>query len=780
MPLSNKRRRISPGVFRQVQHSQQKSTENEVDIDFEFHSSGSDNRVEVDLTTHDNAVVELTPKTFKKQVAASKKTRSSGNKTFKSKRKQTTLTSLAESTSKRKLNLTAKRKYEPSTTKRGSTINEGDGTKTSNYHNTQIETVNDNIDDDDGDDDDDDPIVEDDDLVYEPRSVKERSKNATKHESPNTQFLHKVPLTFSKSVSRHQTLEEQSSDLELNQMLMKSDQSGSTPTKLESRSSQSVELWVEKYAPKGFSSIALHKKKYQDVKDWFESVFSGRLKQRVLLLCGPAGTSKTALLSVLSRELNFDIIEWTNPGSVADYEPGTEYMSLSGLFSDFLAKSQAFSAADMTTEVLENEDVFDIRASTLRMRKRRVILIEDIPSVLFTVSQAQRAFLDAIAVFLNASAPHSPPMVIVISELDPRDDSSGLSTFSADSILGRDITHHPMLTKLQFNPVNKTLITRTLRDIATQEGFILEQFKRRNKNTLNKGVDEVIGGLAELGDIRSAINAFQWWATTGAKVDSCGRETYLELFHAVGKILYNKSDAVGDITVEDAILQSVPVSSLVPSLFENYPPSCGEASQLEACSSLLSDSDLLLAVGGTVGRRMTEIGDGVSTNLAHCGAEVAIRGIMCSLSPPPIVRKPVSIEDFVRFSDDSTNCRSKSLSTSPHTSSLCRSMSYYVYKKQQLLTAEVIRYMSFKRAGIETCALSTYETASDYIASTAFWEALSKKDEWIRQLGGQYNRFNLTFDDDHDRNTIKDVSLDQMYESVSDLILQDDDIEDSG
>ncbi|KAK9352108.1 Rad17 cell cycle checkpoint protein-domain-containing protein [Lipomyces doorenjongii] len=553
------------------------------------------------------------------------------------------------------------------------------------------------------------------------------------------------------------------------------------------------ELWVEKYSPADCVSLALHKRKYEDVREWLSDVFAGRLKQRALVLAGPAGTSKTAALNALSRELNFDIMEWTNPSTPMVSEPGEGFVTFSSMFSDFLTKAQQFGSTASTTAHNEypDEEVFDLRSSALETRRNRIILLEDFPSILTTSHAARRYFLDSIEAYVCSDILSSPPMVFVISEIEARDDLNvgSDSSFSAQHILGRDLMAHPRMARIQFNPVNKTLMSRVLRDIAAKEGLIST---KKSSSTMSADTNRIIAELAQLGDVRSGINALQWWATTGGAYMPTGRETYLAYFQAVGKVLYNKPDSVSDIPVEDAVLQAIPISSLVPTLFENYPGSCVDMEELVSCSAALSDSDVLLssqAFSRMSGRQNASegTGEGMLLDCGISGAHVAIRGLMCGLRRP-VTRQNVSIKDFARHDRKPSSSFTSRSGISAH--SMSKPLGYQLFKRQQEVLTDVARYCAFTKLGVSGDvsggAMSMSETAVMYMRWTAFWEALIKKDDQLRRIGGQYNGFTLNVDDDDVEtsnksksepfNPINDALLNG---SISSLMLSDDDIEES-
>ncbi|KAJ1565753.1 Cell cycle checkpoint protein rad17 [Nowakowskiella sp. JEL0078] len=74
------------------------------------------------------------------------------------------------------------------------------------------------------------------------------------------------------------------------------------------------DLWVDKYKPTSENELAIHRKKLQEVKTWLISAFSsGNKKDKLLVLTGPTGSGKTAVIEVLSKELNFEVVQWINP-----------------------------------------------------------------------------------------------------------------------------------------------------------------------------------------------------------------------------------------------------------------------------------------------------------------------------------------------------------------------------------------------------------------------------------------------------------------------------------
>ncbi|KAK7207227.1 Rad17 cell cycle checkpoint protein-domain-containing protein [Myxozyma melibiosi] len=512
-------------------------------------------------------------------------------------------------------------------------------------------------------------------------------------------------------------------------------------------------LWTEKYTPRDSSTIALHNRKYKDVKTWLELALSGRLPQRVLVLAGPPGSSKTAAISVLARELDFDIVEWTEPPSL-DYDSGIGYESMSSRFAEFLAGIQQFGFAQTAAVDDEEEEmVFDLRSSAVKERKK-VVVIEDIPSAVLTNKDFRAKFVEAVSAYIYSDTRSSPPLIFIISEIDQKEDSLSArqSAFTADNILGREIMSNLRLAKIQFNPVNMSLVTRSLKEIAVKEGLM--SGKKSDKSRSNAKVIELISTLAELGDIRSAINALQMWAVSRGEFLPSIRDSNMEIFHAVGKVIYNKTDNETDPnTLIETISQSVTTSQFIGTVFENYPPSCPTPSMLESCSHQLSDADLFYATSSSGFHRTARIASRYASRSDSNMEEdliasiIAARGVMNSLPPQPISRIAVSIKDFV--SPLAGGGRKRNWSSlggkdgGSTSNQICMPLEYSVYKRQSTLLPEIQSIQATRKVhpdgDVVGGALSAFENRSQFMTETCFWSALIAKDSKLRRLGGEYS-----------------------------------------
>ncbi|KAJ5602179.1 hypothetical protein N7510_011713 [Penicillium lagena] len=479
-----------------------------------------------------------------------------------------------------------------------------------------------------------------------------------------------------------------------------------SPATKSSTTSLSIELdgrpWAQRFAPSNLDELAVHKRKVSDVQKWLEDVFAGRRPQRLLVLRGVAGCGKTTTVSLLSASLGFDVIEWKNPPT-SDYA-ARDYVSASAQFEEFLTRGDKFGGLDLegaTNAALEED-------RTGNASPRRVLLIEEFPAMNRS-STSLSAFRASLQRYLAASArPRSnnarendglahPPIVIIVSETLLSSTSLMTENLTVHRLLGPNLYHHPGTTIIDFNKIAPTLMQKALQSI-------LEKEARSSKRAQIPG-PAVLDRISEIGDIRSAISSLEFLCLKGDGAGKWGgnlatkmkkstrgqvaltpmeqeslktisqREASLGMFHAVGKIVYNKRedksllqdptvalppppahlrhyrrDKVSQVSVNELIDETgTDISTFISALHENYPPSCEGHSftdSMNDCIEALSDSDLLSidrrSVQGAragVGTGATYISGGIDLlRQDEIGFQVAARGLLFAL-PYPVNRK---------------------------------------------------------------------------------------------------------------------------------------------
>ncbi|KUM61168.1 hypothetical protein ACN42_g5947 [Penicillium freii] len=454
--------------------------------------------------------------------------------------------------------------------------------------------------------------------------------------------------------------------------------------------------WAQRFAPANLGELAVHKKKVSDVQHWLEDAFAGRRSERLLVLRGPAGSGKTTTVSLLSESLGYDIVEWKNP-PVSEFG-ARDYQSVSAHFEEFLGRGDKFGGLD-----LENTSEIDPKKEE-RSRDQRILLIEEFPTVLGRASSALTAFRTSLQRYLAASTNDNargnsglnhPPIVIIVSETLLGSASSISDNLTVHRLLGPMIYNHPGTTILDFNSIAPTFMHKALRTILDREA--------RNSRRVQIPGPGVIDSISEIGDIRSAISSLEFlclkgddtgrWGGSVAKTKKARgevaltamekeslkmitqREASLGMFHAVGKIVYNKrmdpSLIEGDVEilppppnylrhyarpkasqvlVNDLVDETgTDISTFISALHENYIPSCDGDNFTDCfndCIDALSDSDILSAdhrsgqgARAGIGTGTTSFGSGVDVlRQEEMSFQVAARGLLFAL-PYPVKRR---------------------------------------------------------------------------------------------------------------------------------------------
>lgn len=441
--------------------------------------------------------------------------------------------------------------------------------------------------------------------------------------------------------------------------------------------------------------------------------------KRLLVLKGPSGAGKTATVFALCNSMGIDISEWKNPAGT-DFS-SESYISLASQFEEFLGRSGKFSSLEFVSGSLDHSrepSVIELESEFIR---KKIILIEEFPNTFTSTSTALKSFRSSITKYLAASRPSMrilsvsstqtdlpesfSPVVMIMTEANFTSTSASNDTFSAHRLLGPEILNHPLVSVIEFNPIAPTYITKALDLVIKKEA--------RHSGRRRIPGPSVIKNLGETGDIRSAIGSLEFLCLRGEDWDDWGgsvagrakkgassssaltkmeketlemvtqRETSLGIFHAVGKVVYNKREEVeveiinsnqelptqlpshpphqtklqiSQVSLDQLIDESgTDTSTFIAALHENYVLSChGTAftDSLNGCLDALSDSDILSSdrrgrfnssfVSGGFGRSSYQ-GDAASDALRQDDIcfHVAARGILFAL-PCPVQRRAAS------------------------------------------------------------------------------------------------------------------------------------------
>ena len=404
--------------------------------------------------------------------------------------------------------------------------------------------------------------------------------------------------------------------------------------------------------------------------------------------------------------MDFELSEWRNPvGSEISSEG---YRSMSAQFEEFLGRSSKFGGLELTDSA-GDERVVSLPGSDSdgKSTRRKVILLEDFPNTFLSTSSVLKAFRSSIVQFLATNTPsmgamfskeeaffeNITPVVMIITETRLDSTTAASDSFTAHRLLGADILGHPGVSTIEFNPIAPTLLTKALDLICQKEA--------RHSGRRRKLGPSLLKRLGEVGDVRSAIGSLEFLCIRGEDGDDWDgrvasrtkrganalsavtkiekqaleidtqRESSLGLFHAVGRVVYNKrGDFIRNDPYEEPLVQppnhmpeharlripqvsvdqlinetGTDTNTFVAALHENYVMSCEGTNFIESlngCLGALSDSDLLLSPQGRgfgdFGGRSFQGAASDSLRQDEIAFQLAVRGLLFAL-PDPVKRR---------------------------------------------------------------------------------------------------------------------------------------------
>ena len=393
---------------------------------------------------------------------------------------------------------------------------------------------------------------------------------------------------------------------------------------------------------------------------------------------------------------------------------------MSAQFEDFLGRSGRFGSLDIFSGTgMDDAIPGQTVVATSTADRKNIVLLEEFPNTFTRSSTALDSFRSALLHYLGVTtaslndafpehrdrAEQVTPIIMIISETLLTTSTAVADSFTAHRLLGPRILTHPAVSIIDFNPIAPTFITKAL-DLVVQK----EARKSGRRRTPGPGVMRRLGAI---GDVRSAVSSLEFLCLRGDEGDHWSgriagkskrstkdsatltrmeteslemvtrREATLGIFHAVGKVVYNKREDVSapnplaDLPPQprdhmsqhvraktsqvsiDALMDETgtDTQTFIAALHENYILSCGGPSTLDSingCIDALSDCDLN-SPDGPSGQRLGGIGRGLGRGASQGAAtdsvrqgeicfQIGVRGILFSL-PYPVKRtaQPTSI-----------------------------------------------------------------------------------------------------------------------------------------
>ncbi|OCF36625.1 hypothetical protein I316_01877 [Kwoniella heveanensis BCC8398] len=268
-----------------------------------------------------------------------------------------------------------------------------------------------------------------------------------------------------------------------------------------------VQMWTELYAPKSETELAPGKARIQRVKNWLHESLYGcpfdapapprgvnrdkiRKYKRVLLLTGPAGTGKTTTVRLLARDLGVEVMEWGEGVEEWSLGGGIERESSMSKFTSFLSRHSFPSMTFSPNSAISSQTA-----------KPRIILLTALPNL--SHLPTREAFHAALLNFCQDFESSSCPMIIVHSDAGAggRAEESWMDRERGGregslEMLGRDVKDGPC-----FLPLAQTFLTKAL--LRVLQTAIPRALDRPSQSTVQ------LIAQSSHGDLRSAINSLQ-------------------------------------------------------------------------------------------------------------------------------------------------------------------------------------------------------------------------------------------------------------------------------
>ncbi|ORY20600.1 Rad17 cell cycle checkpoint protein-domain-containing protein [Naematelia encephala] len=409
--------------------------------------------------------------------------------------------------------------------------------------------------------------------------------------------------------------------------LPKNQQSSRRVSKDEAHGDQ---MWTELYAPTTEAELAPGKKRIERVRNWLHEALYGhpqgnvplsggqsqaskekiRKYKRILLLTGPAGTGKTTTVRLLAHEMSLELAEWEEGQEERSIGSGIERESSMSKMSSFLSR-HSYAPLNMSSQS-------SVSSSSQRTapERPRVLLLTALPNT--SHLPTREAFHAALLQFCKTFTSTSCPLIIVHSDAGSggRAEESWMDRDrggreGAVELLGKDVRDGPWCTEIDFIPLAPTFVIKALNRVLS---IAVPNLSHRPPSSAIQLI-----ALSCNGDLRSAINSLQLLCSDRSAVvgkkrknrndddetspsvrKSSGkgsrggkgsklnvsedlravldavtrREQSLNLFHALGKVFYNKR--LGDPGIDDddqeavKAVESLPSDELLPRHVRHY------------------------------------------------------------------------------------------------------------------------------------------------------------------------------------------------------------------
>lgn len=278
--------------------------------------------------------------------------------------------------------------------------------------------------------------------------------------------------------------------------------------------------WVVKYAPQKLSEVAINPTKVKELEKAIQ-------EYPVVVVSGPPGSSKSTVIKLIAEKLQYNVVEFSPPSS------STGFISIINAFKEFLLGVSFFDP------------------------NKTLVLVDELPNL---IHDSTRQDFEETLIQYTLNAANLPKTVISFTEVEVS--ANYHDAIVVPRILGR-LVALPRCQWVKANRISPRFMKKAIDRVCLQEGVFLSENDKTE--------------MYEAGDIRSALTALEFYIKMKPKtssqknpvlLSSLLRSSTVNLFHAIGKIVYGSSNPASLAPTIEMFIGSFDTFNLT--VLENY------------------------------------------------------------------------------------------------------------------------------------------------------------------------------------------------------------------
>lgn len=280
-------------------------------------------------------------------------------------------------------------------------------------------------------------------------------------------------------------------------------------------------MWSTRFAPGRASDLAVHPKKLDIVRRWFERIESTNALcssnggGHLLVLSGPVGAGKSAAAIAMANDFGLRVRRTAN--DAVGSEDSLERIAY-GYSHTQRSKSDMHTLRSVLLQSSRYKSLFPSSTGTSSVSSANEIVLID-PMPLLADDDEAKEFNQILDNYIrpNTNAKPSYAVIIVTESADSgRQERWGTSRFvrtgwSVRRVLSQALLRSPRVTHVEINPVAKRAMKKALQRVATMSGAS----ERATEKDLRNAIDDIVDSVS--GDVRHGVQCLEWYVQTSSK-----------------------------------------------------------------------------------------------------------------------------------------------------------------------------------------------------------------------------------------------------------------------